>query len=71
MLVKTSDDYSPCVVVYPHGHIRKANVLNGHFDTAEEALAKLRNDRAAWVTYADYESIKDKIPHGKHDSTTA
>ena len=58
MLAKTSDDYTPCVVVYPDGKIRRANVLHVRLDALDAARDKLRRDLAAWVTYDDYEALK-------------
>ncbi len=58
MTAKTSDDYRPCVVVYPGGAIRKANVLHVRMDTLEAAREKLRKDLAVWVSYEDYERLQ-------------
>lgn len=58
MTAKTSDDYKPCVVVYPDGNIRKANVLHVRIDSLDAARDKLRRDLAAWVSYDDYEALK-------------
>ena len=64
MLAKTSDDYTPCVVVYPDGKIRRANVLHVRLDALDAARDKLRRDLAAWVTYDDYEALKAEMAHG-------
>lgn len=58
MLAKTSDDYRPCVVVYPNGGIRKANVLHVRMDSFEEGKRKLMEDKAAWLSYEDYERLQ-------------
>ena len=58
MTAKTSDDYKPCVVVYPGGQIRKANVLHVRMDTLDKAREKLSKDLAAWVSYEDYERLQ-------------
>lgn len=58
MIAKTSDDYKPCVVVYPGGTIRKANVLHIRMDTLEEGKRKLKEDKAAWLSYEDYERLQ-------------
>lgn len=60
MTAKTSDDYKPCVVVYPGGTIRRTNVLHIRMDTLEMAREKLRRDLAAWVSYEDYEALKSE-----------
>ena len=57
MLAKTSDDYRPCVVMYPDGKIRKANVLHVRLDSLETAKRKLARDNAAWVSYEDYDRL--------------
>ena len=64
MLAKTSDDYTPCVVVYPDGKIRRANVLHVRLDALDAARDKLRRDLAAWVSYADYERLQAEMAHG-------
>ena len=61
MLAKTSDDYTPCVVVYPDGKIRRANVLHVRLDALDAARDKLRRDRAAWLSYADYERLQAEM----------
>ena len=61
MTAKTSDDYKPCVVVYPGGQIRKANVLHVRIDSFEDAKRKLREDKAAWVSYDDYERLQAEM----------
>ncbi len=38
----TSDDYLPCVAMYPNGQVRRANVKQIRMMTAEEARAALR-----------------------------
>ena len=58
MLAKTSDDYRPCVVIFPGGKIRRANVLHTRLDTLETARRKLARDNAAWVSYEDYDKLK-------------
>ena len=59
---KTSDDYKPCVCMYPNGTIRKTNVLYVRLDSRERALEKLHSDRAAWVSYPDYDAIQMEYP---------
>ena len=61
MIAKTSDDYKPCVVVYPDGKIRRANVLHVRMDTLEDGKRKLLDDRAAWLSYEDYERLQAEI----------
>ena len=61
MTAKTSDDYKPCVVVYPGGQIRRANVLHVRIDSFEDAKRKLREGKAAWVSYDDYERLQAEM----------
>lgn len=61
MLAKTSDDYTPCVVVYPDGKIRRANVLHVRLDSFDDGKRKLKDDRAAWLSYADYERLQAEM----------
>lgn len=58
MQAKTSDDYRPCIVVYPGGTIRRANVLHVRMDSLEDGRRKLREDKAAWLSYEDYERLQ-------------
>ena len=61
MLAKTSDDYTPCVLVYPHGKIEKRNILRDRLDTLEEAKRKLASDYAARLSYEDYERLQAEM----------
>ena len=61
MTAKTSDDYKPCVVVYPGGQIRKANVLHIRIDSFEQGRRKLLEDKAAWLSYEDYERLQAEM----------
>ena len=61
MTAKTSDDYKPCVVVYPDGKIRKANVLHIRIDSFEQGRRKLLEDKAAWLSYDDYERLQAEM----------
>jgi hypothetical protein len=53
--LKTSADYQPCIAI-SRTHERKANTTR--FDTVEQALEKIRNDRMAWVRPEDVEAVK-------------
>ena len=61
MQAKTSDDYKPCVVVYPDGKIRKANVMHIRMDSFEDGKRKLLEDKAAWLSYDDYEALRAEM----------
>ena len=58
---KTSDDYRPCIVVFPNGQTRKSNVLYVRMDSKERAIEKLRQDFAAWVSPEDYDAIRAEM----------
>lgn len=61
MTTKTSDDYKPCVVLYPDGRIRKANVLHVRLESnAERAIQTLRNDHAAWLSYDIADEVQQR-----------
>ena len=46
----TSDDYLPCVAMYPNGQVRRANVKHIRMMTAEQARVALSNQKAAYVS---------------------
>ncbi len=45
----TSDDFRPCICVYPGGQVRRASVKYIHMMTKEQAQNALQADRAAYV----------------------
>lgn len=59
--VKTSADYSDCLLVYPNGQTRKTHCLTERLHDKDKALKLLRSDMAAWVTYEDYDAIKAEL----------
>ena len=54
---KTSDYYVPCVMLFPDGRQRKANVAYVNMDSAESARAKLATGKVAWVRQEDVERV--------------
>jgi len=48
-MAKTSNDYAPCVVIYPDGKIRKAHILHVRLHSKGRALAELAAGHVAWV----------------------
>ena len=58
---KTSDDYRPCIVVFPDGQTRKSNVLYVRMDSVPQAIKKLRQDHAAWVSPEDCEALRAEM----------
>lgn len=55
MPTKTSDDYKPCVALWPNGQQRRCNVLTIRLDDVESARQKLAAGKVAWVAPADVE----------------
>ena len=55
---RTSDDYAPCVLVWPNGKTRRCSVLAVRMDSAETARAKLAAGKAAWVCEGDVERVQ-------------
>lgn len=53
---RTSDDYKPCVAIYPNEHVRRANVKRICMMTAEQARVALSNQQAAYVAPDVYEA---------------
>jgi hypothetical protein len=56
--MRTSNDYKPCIAM-SRTHERKAST--SRFDTVDEAVAKIRDDRMAWVRPEDTEAVKAAI----------
>ena len=54
---KTSDDYKPCVAIWPNGQQRRTNVAYTRLDTVERARAKLAKNQVAWVAPDDVEAV--------------
>ena len=59
---KTSDYYTPCVVVWPNGQVRKGNVTHVNLDSVETARAKLAAGKVAWVRREDAERVRESVP---------
>ena len=57
---KTSDYYVPCVMLWPDGRQRKANVAHVNLDSVESARQKLADNRVAWVAPGDVEKVLRK-----------
>lgn len=55
-----SDDYKPCVAIYPTGQVRRANVKYIRMMTAEQAHAALRGQKTAYVPPDVYEAEFEK-----------
>ncbi len=54
---KTSNDYAPCVAVWPSGKTQRANVKAVRLDTVERAREKLASGIVAWVREQDVEAV--------------
>lgn len=55
---KTSDDYTPCIAVWPSGKTQRATVLHVRLDSVESARRKLDSGLVAWVREGDVESLR-------------
>ena len=58
---KTSDYYVPCVMLWPDGRQRKANVAYVNLDSVESARQKLANNQVAWVAPDDVEAVTARV----------
>lgn len=54
---KTSDSYTPAVLLLPGKPPRRCTVLRVRLDTVEAAREKLAAGRAAWVSVEDGERV--------------
>jgi hypothetical protein len=57
---KTSDYYVPCVMLWPDGRQRKANVAYVNLDSIASARVKLAANKVAWVKPDDVEKVLRK-----------
>lgn len=55
---RTSDAYTPCVVLHPDGREQRANVMYTRLMRAEDARAELAAGRIVWVAVADVEAVR-------------
>ena len=55
---KTSDDYTPCIAMWPSGKTQRATVLYVRLDSVEHARKKLGSGLVAWVREGDVESLR-------------
>lgn len=61
VVARTSDDYKPCVALWPTGERRKANVYYIRLMDVETATDALRNGRIAFVAPGDEEKVQERI----------
>ncbi len=54
---RTSDDYTPAVLLWPDGCQRRCNVLRVRLDSVEGARRKLAAGQCAWVRVEDVERV--------------
>lgn len=54
---RTSDDYTPAVLLWPDGRQRRCNVLAVRLDGVEGARRKLAAGVCAWVAVEDVEKV--------------
>jgi hypothetical protein len=55
---RTSDAYTPCVVLHPDGREQRANVMHTRLMRAEDARAELAAGRIVWVAPSDVEAVR-------------
>ena len=64
-MARTSDDYRPCVALWPGGERRKASVYYIRLMDVETAVDALRGGRIAFVAPDDAETVQEKYdPRG-------
>lgn len=54
---KTSDDYKPCVAMWPNGEQRKTNVAHIRLDTVDNARRELAAGHVVWVAPEDVGAV--------------
>lgn len=54
---RTSDDYKPCVAVWPNGQQRRCNVLTIRLMSVENARRELAAGHVVWVAPEDVEAV--------------
>jgi hypothetical protein len=54
---KTSDAYTPCVVLQPGQPPRRGSVAYVRLDSVDAARAKLAAGKVAWVSAGDVEGV--------------
>lgn len=60
-MARTSDDYQPCVAMWPTGERRKANVYYIRLMDVETAVTALRGGRIAFVAPGDDEKVQESF----------
>lgn len=59
--MKTSDDYAPCMYVYPSGMARRANILATGIRDIDEAERRLRSDYATAIAPSDWQALCERM----------
>lgn len=59
--MKTSDDYAPCMYVYPSGMARRTNILATGICDIDEAERRLRNDYATAIAPSDWPALCERM----------
>jgi hypothetical protein len=57
---KTSDDYTPCIAMWPSGKTQRATVLYVRLDSVERARKKLGSGLVMWVRESDVEAVLEQ-----------
>ena len=55
---RTSDAYTPAVMLTPDGQTRSVTVLRVRIDSVDAARAKLAAGKLAWVAPGDAEAVR-------------
>lgn len=55
---RTSDDYRPCVALWPDGKERKANIYYVKLMQVGEAVETLQSGRVAWISPNDRDEVR-------------
>jgi hypothetical protein len=54
---KTTDSYTPAVLLWPDGRRQKCNVLAARLDSVAAARERLALDKPAWVRVEDVTAV--------------
>lgn len=57
MTARTSEDYRPCVMLFPSGRQQRGNVAYVRLDSVQAAREKLAMQQVAWVKPEDVEAV--------------
>lgn len=64
VMARTSDDYRPCVALWPDGRERRANVHYLKLMQVGEAVEMLRSGKVAWIAPGDVPEVRQQAIMG-------